>query len=283
MQHTQDNTPDQSSSKPIWKSFRLPGLLLIAALTVGASASAQDVNGPARDAAPVAAVPADIPAPAPTQSATPSQPATAQPAAEPIKAESVARPAPEPVKPNAAAPDPAVARNAYTIVAGDTVSGVAARYGADLDVMLAANGLTIYSPIRPGQVLKFTGPPVKVEAAEPAPVQATPATGRVVNLAGSGGQAMVDRCIGPIHFTPVAESYSIAEHDFCGGWARFSGIQVGETVTVTGLGTYKVTGRGVVPNPGTMTNVTAVLGRTPPVFLQTCIPGTSTMLVIGLG
>lgn len=150
-------------------------------------------------------------------------------------------------------------------------------------MMLAANGLTVNSPITPGQVLKFTGPPVKVKAVQAVPAPAAPPAGRVITLAGAGGQGMVDRCIGPVHFTPVVESYSITEHDFCGGWARFSGIQVGETVTVTGLGTYTVTGRGVVPNPGTMANLSAVLGRTPPVFLQTCIPGTRTMLVIGLG
>jgi LysM repeat protein len=269
VQQNRDNTPDKSSSKPIWRSHRLPGLLLIAALTIGVSSSAQAI-APVRGAQPVAALTADIHTPPP-----------AQPAPTPTKAASVARPAP--ATPKTAAQDPSIARNAYTIVAGDTVSAVAARYGADLDVMLAANGLSIHSPISPGQVLKFTGPPVP--AKEPAVKTSRPATaaGRVITLGGAGGQAMVDRCIGPIHFTPVTESYSIAEHDFCGGWARFSGIQVGETVTVPGLGTYTVTGRGNVPNPGTMSNVTAVLGRTPPAFLQTCIPGTSMMLVIGLG
>jgi len=37
-----------------------------------------------------------------------------------------------------------------------------------------------------------------------------------------------------------------------------------------------------VPNPGTTNNVSAVFGGFPRVILQTCIPGTSQMLVIGL-
>jgi hypothetical protein len=94
---------------------------------------------------------------------------------------------------------------------------------------------------------------------------------------------MVDACIGPIHFTPN-DGYSlfITEHDFCGGWARFSGIGVGETVSIPGYGTYTVTGRGQVPNPGTTDDVISVFGGFPRAILQTCIPGTSQMLLIAL-
>ena len=102
-------------------------------------------------------------------------------------------------------------------------------------------------------------------------------------MAGAGGQAMVDACIGPIHYTP-GDAYSlfITEHDFCGGWARFSGIGVGETVSIPGYGTYTVTSRGQVPNPGTTNDVLNVFGGFPRAILQTCIPGTSQMLLIAL-
>jgi hypothetical protein len=176
--------------------------------------------------------------------------------------------------------------------------------------MLSANGLASYSVIVPGQVLKLTGPPAsaaatvqpayaaqapvsapglppRVAAAAPVPASApvappAPAV-RTIYVAGSGGQGMVDKCIGPIHFTPTdAYSLFIVEHDFCGGWAQFSGIQVGETVNISGYGTYTVTGRGTVPNPGSTNDVSRVLGGMPRAVLQTCIPGTSQMLVIGL-
>ena len=193
------------------------------------------------------------------------------------------------------------------MVAGDTVGAIAGRYGVDMNAMLAANGLGAYSIIVPGQVLVLSGPAVAVPAAAPAaspaaapaPVAAAPAPApvaapvppvapaapavRTIYVAGAGGQSMVDACIGPIHYTPN-DGYSlfITEHDFCGGWARFSGIGVGETVSIPGYGTYKVTGRGQVPNPGTTNDVIAVFGGFPRAILQTCIPGTSQMLVIAL-
>jgi hypothetical protein len=102
-------------------------------------------------------------------------------------------------------------------------------------------------------------------------------------VAGSGGQATVDSCIGSIHFTPTdAYALFITEHDFCGGWARFSGIAVGETVNVAGYGTYTATGRGQVPRLGTTDDVAAVFGGFPRAILQTCIPGTNQMLLIAL-
>ena len=94
---------------------------------------------------------------------------------------------------------------------------------------------------------------------------------------------MVDRCIGPIHFTPTdAYSLFITEHDFCGGWARFSGIGVGETVVISGYGTYTASGRGQVAQGATTNAVAAVFGGFPRAILQTCIPGTSRMLLIAL-
>jgi hypothetical protein len=178
------------------------------------------------------------------------------------------------------------------VVPGDTVGCLAARF--------AANGLGQYSIIVPGQTLVLTGPavaapvaapapapvsapaPAPAAAPAPAPVAAAPAV-RTIYVAGAGGQSMVDACIGPIHFTPN-DGYSlfITEHDFCGGWARFSGIGVGETVSIPGYGTYTATARGQVPNPGTTNDVINVFGGFPRAILQTCIPGTSQMLLIAL-
>lgn len=222
----------------------------------------------------------------------PLEAATAQPEVAAAPAEAPPVPAPEP----APAPAPAGDSNRYTVVPGDTVGGIAARYGVDVNAMLAANGLGVYSIIVPGQTLVLSGPAVAAApayapapvaagpapAAAPAPVQAAPAV-RTIYVAGAGGQAMVDACIGPIHFTPN-DGYSlfITEHDFCGGWARFSGIAVGETISIPGYGTYTATARGQVPNPGTTNDVLRVFGGFPRAILQTCIPGTSQMLLIAL-
>jgi LysM repeat protein len=221
------------------------------------------------------------------------QAATAPPevAAQPEPAAVVPAPAPPAAEPAPA--QPAADANRYTVVPGDTVGGIAARYGVDMNAMLAANGLGIYSIIVPGQTLVLSGPAVAAPAAAPAAasapaasapatVQAAPAV-RTIYVAGSGGQSMVDACIGPIHFTPN-DGYSlfITEHDFCGGWARFSGIAVGETISIPGYGTYTATARGQVPNPGTTNHVSALFGGFPRAILQTCIPGTSQMLLIAL-
>jgi LysM repeat protein len=181
--------------------------------------------------------------------------------------------------------------NEYVVVAGDTVSAIASRLGVDVYGMLAASGFGLFTTIWPGQTLKLSGPPLDVPAGTPAapapaaqgvPVPAAPAV-RTIFVAGSGGQAMVDSCIGPIHFTPTdAYTLFITEHDFCGGWARFFGIGVGETVSIAGYGTYTATGRGQVPQLGTTDDVAAVFGSFPRAILQTCIPGTNQMLLIAL-
>ena len=231
--------------------------------------------------------PAEAPAAAPPAAEVPAEAAPPPPAVEPAPA-----PAPEPA--------PAGGGNEYTVVPGDTVGSIAARFGVDTNAMLAANGLGQYSIIVPGQTLVLTGPavaapvaapapapvsapaPAPAAAPAPAPVAAAPAV-RTIYVAGAGGQSMVDACIGPIHFTPN-DGYSlfITEHDFCGGWARFSGIGVGETVSIPGYGTYTATARGQVPNPGTTNDVINVFGGFPRAILQTCIPGTSQMLLIAL-
>ncbi|CAM5331729.1 LysM peptidoglycan-binding domain-containing protein [Leifsonia shinshuensis] len=62
--------------------------------------------------------------------------------------------APAPV---AQAPAPASAATGYTVVTGDTVSGIAARFGVRTSAVLSANGLSGASIIYPGQKLAIPG------------------------------------------------------------------------------------------------------------------------------
>lgn len=78
---------------------------------------------------------------------------TAAPAAQPA-------PAPQPA--------PVVAAS-YTVVAGDTVFGIAQKHGTTVDAVLTANGLTRASIIYPGQSLAVAS------ASTPAPATAAPA------------------------------------------------------------------------------------------------------------
>lgn len=75
--------------------------------------------------------------------------------AAPAPAPAPAAPAPAPVAAPVAAPAPA--SGSYTIKAGDTLSGIAARHGVKLSDILSANRLTMSSVIYPGNKLVIPG------------------------------------------------------------------------------------------------------------------------------
>jgi LysM repeat protein len=64
--------------------------------------------------------------------------------------------------PTLAAAAPAAASSNYTVKSGDTLSGIASRFGVSLKSLLQANAMTAKTVIRPGQVLKV---PTDVAAA----------------------------------------------------------------------------------------------------------------------
>jgi LysM repeat protein len=68
-------------------------------------------------------------------------------------------PAPAPATPAPATPAPAApaasASNTYNVVAGDTLSGIASRFGTTTRKLMDLNGITNANFIRVGQVLKL--------------------------------------------------------------------------------------------------------------------------------
>jgi LysM repeat protein len=81
------------------------------------------------------------------------------------------------VTPIAAAPakaTPAAGGQTYTIVSGDTISGIAAKFGVSVQSVLSANGLNLSSIIFSGRTLQIGGSaaPTITPAAAPAPVAA---------------------------------------------------------------------------------------------------------------
>lgn len=100
---------------------------------------------------PTGNAPTPAAAPAPAQAAAPAAPA---PAPKPAPT-----PAPTPPPPPTPAPSapsaPATGGGAYVVVAGDTLSRIAARTGTTVDQIVLANGIRNANMIYVGQVLKL--------------------------------------------------------------------------------------------------------------------------------
>ena len=131
-----------------------------------------------------------------------------------------AAPAPVAAPAVAAAPAaaPAVAAGAtHTVVAGDTLGGISARYGVDLTAVLAANGLSLASIIFPGDSIAIpTGGaaavqpvsvsvPVAVTPAAPVQQAAAVAPAPAVSAAPESGVYLASAAI-----TPVASASGVA-------------------------------------------------------------------------
>jgi nucleoid-associated protein YgaU len=101
--------------------------------------------------------PISTPTAAVAATATPTRPGTITPATTRTAAASATSGA----SPTAVtSPSPAVAATpaakTYTVQSGDTLSGIAAKYGTTVDALLSANpGLTESTPLQIGQVLKL--------------------------------------------------------------------------------------------------------------------------------
>jgi LysM repeat protein len=133
----------------------------------------------------------------------------------------------------AAAKSQAATPSTYTVKAGDTVSGIAGRYGLATASVLALNGLGWKSLIFPGQVLKLT-----TGAAAPAPsAPAAPTT---------GGR------------------YTIAKGDTISGIAARFGVSTQSVLTANGLSWSSIIYPGqTIAIPGTVLAAENVSSVTP--------------------
>lgn len=135
------------------------------------------------------------------------------------------------VTPPAPAPAPAEpAKGTYTVVAGDTLSAIASRFGTDYKTLAAINHIPDPNKIFPGQVLQLSGGSNAVPA--------SPAS------------------------SPSARTYTVVSGDTLSGIAQRYGTSYQTLAAINGLAdpnkifpgqVLKVTGEGPAPTPASVT------------------------------
>ena len=133
----------------------------------------------------------------------------------------------------------------YTIVAGDTISGIADRFGVSTQSVLTANGLGWSSIIYPGQtiaipgIVDFTGAidPIEAESIEPAPVVAEPVVEAVVEPAPPTEAVAPPAEPAPVEPAPpaVVGSHTIVSGDTLSSIAAQYGISTEALMAANGL------------------------------------------------
>ena len=150
----------------------------------------------------------------------------------------------------------AVAPTSYTVVPGDNVSSIAARYGVSTASVLALNGLSWKSLIFPGQVLKLSA-----TSATAAPVAAAPASG-------AGGRYTIVR---GDTISAIAARFGVTTQAVltANGLARSSIIYPGQTIAIPASGApvaiqtvSSVTPAPAPPAPAAAIGYTIVAGDT---------------------
>jgi LysM repeat protein len=140
----------------------------------------------------------------------------------------------------------------YTIKRGDTISGIAARYGLTTQKLLALNGLTRTSIIYPGQVIKLGGssidiaPVSDVEKNDPPstpPTSAPPAAPSSTYTIKSGDTV-----------TSIAARFGLTVDAIlkANGLSRTSIIYAGRTIVIPGGSITRQDGSTVTPLSGEM-------------------------------
>ena len=139
---------------------------------------------------------------------------------------------PEPV-----APEAPVSSGRYTIVAGDTISGIAARFGVSTLSVLSANGLGWASIIYPGQTLAIPGvvQPGTEPQEEVAPVEEVAAPELVVEPPVEIAPPAPEPPAAPAPAPVVSGSHTVVSGDTLSGIAAKYGIATQSILDANGM------------------------------------------------
>ncbi|MEQ1736065.1 MAG: LysM peptidoglycan-binding domain-containing protein [Rhodoglobus sp.] len=138
--------------------------------------------------------------------------------------------------------DESVAIGRYTIVAGDTISAIADRYGISTISVLTANGLGWSSIIYPGQTIAIPGLVGPGGKAEVAPVASEPARPELIPMAPVVDSTPIDNSVAPEPapvvapvVPPLVSSYTVVSGDTLSSIAARHGISTQSLIETNGL------------------------------------------------
>jgi len=144
--------------------------------------------------------------------------------------------APAPSAPAAPAPTATAAPNTYTVVARDTLSGIASRFGTTSRNLMSLNGITNANRIRIGQVLTIVGAaaPVAPAPAAPAPTAPAPAA-PAPNASGTTTYKVVARDT----LSGIAARFGTTTRNLMSlnGLTNANSIRIGQVLTIVGTPT----------------------------------------------
>ncbi len=170
-----------------------------------------------------------------------------------------------PTPPSAPAPSTTAgqqgAATMYTITRGDTISGVAARYGVSTQSVLTANSLGWSTIIYPGQKIVIPGVAASVPATPAPPVSAPPAPTPPVSTPPAPTPPPVVELepvvsVTPAPPAPTTTSYLIKSGDTITGIAARFGVSIQSILSANGLSYSSLIYAGrtlVIPTAGSST------------------------------
>ena len=167
--------------------------------------------------------------------------ADAAPAAPAPAAPAPAAPAPAAPAPAAPAPTATAAPTTYTVVARDTLSGIASRFGTTTRNLMSLNGITNANRLRIGQVLTIVGAaaPAAPAPAAPAPAAPAPATpapaAPAPNASGTTSYTVVARDT----LSGIASRFGTTTRNLMSlnAITNANSIRIGQIITVSGTPT----------------------------------------------
>ncbi len=136
-----------------------------------------------------------------------------------------------PAAPATSAPAPQT--QTHTVVAGDTITRIAAKYGTTIDAVLAANGLSRSSIIYPGQKIRVAGSAASAPASTPAPAPAPAPSSSSTSHTVAAGDTITG--IAAKHGTTISAVLA------ANGLSRSSIIYPGQKLTIPGSATVAAT------------------------------------------